>query len=97
LQVNMIRVLVSHEDDADTCHIHDARREPARVDEDALAADVDEQARVSEMSDPHNSGLRAPPPLPELFGQIRRSHTGQDKEVCRQGNPAVGETGDAEG
>ena len=68
----------------------------ARVDEDALATHVDEQARMSQMSDPHDVVLRAPaPPLPELLGEVGRSHTGHDEEVRRQCHPAEGKAGDA--
>src|SRR5674476_919116 len=53
LQVNMVRVLMGDKDDIKSGHVHDARREHPRVDQDALAAGLDEQAGMSEMSEAH--------------------------------------------
>ena len=93
----MIRVLRSDKDDADPGHVHDARREDAGVNEEPLAAHVDEQARVSEMRDPHDQRLGASlPPLPELLREVGRSHTGKNEEVCRQRHSTVGKTQETE-
>src|SRR5665647_1858348 len=53
LQVNVIRVLMGDQDDVEPGDVHDARREHPRVDQDALAAGLDEQAGMSEMSEAH--------------------------------------------
>jgi len=57
LQVEVIRVLMRHQDDVEPCHAADGRRERTRVEQDALAAGLDQQACMSEMSDPHACNL----------------------------------------